>query len=65
MAIDLVAACEGSTQTSSTQSLALVLSILFSAYILVDSMLASFVILRKTKESEALSLGKVGPTIVY
>ena len=60
MAIDVVGVCSGETANNSTQSLALVLSILFAAYVLIDSVLASWVILRKVSESEAASAPVLG-----
>ena len=60
MAIDVAGVCSGETANNSTQSLALVLSILFAAYVLIDSALASWVILRKVTESEAASAPVLG-----
>jgi hypothetical protein len=55
MAVDIVAACDASRGSSDTQNLAIILSVVFTLYILLDSVLASWVIVRKARESEAIS----------
>jgi hypothetical protein len=52
MAVDVVAVCDTSAGSDNSQGLALVLSFLFAGYLLLDSVLASYVILRKSTEAE-------------
>ncbi len=47
MAIDAISVCDTSS-TATSQNLAFILSIVFAGYLLVDSVLASYVILRKS-----------------
>lgn len=47
MAIDAISVCDTSS-TATSQNLAFILSFVFAGYLLVDSLLASYVILRKS-----------------
>ena len=51
MAIDAISVCDASS-TVNSQNLAIVLSFVFAGYLLIDSVLASYVILRKSAEAE-------------
>ena len=64
MALDVVAACEKGAEQEGSQWLSVALAGLFAVYILVDSLLAGWVIVRTAREAEQTSLGKVVPGTV-
>ena len=55
MALDILSTCNVAATASDTPGLAVFLTILFSVYIALDSLLASSVIVRKAAEAEAVT----------
>lgn len=60
MALDVLATCQAAADASDTPGLAVFLTVLFSVYIALDSLLASSVIVRKAAEAEAVSARALG-----
>ena len=52
MAVDVVAVCDRSGELASVQLLAILLTALFAAYVLIDSLLVGVVIFRKVYSAE-------------
>ena len=63
MALDVVALCATAAEQDADTSFSTVLAVVFAVYILVDSALASWVIIRKSREAEHASL-KPGVPVV-
>ena len=59
MALDVVSVCAQAAEQDTAQGLSLGLAILFAVYILLDSALAAWVIVRKSREAEHTSVGQV------
>jgi len=55
MALDVLSTCSVAATGSDTPGLAVFLTVLFSVYIALDSLLASSVIVRKAAEAEAVT----------
>ena len=55
MALDIAATCTAASAGSDTPGLAVFLTVLFSVYIALDSLLAASVIVRKAAEAEAVT----------
>lgn len=55
MALDVAATCNLAANGSDTPGLAIVLTILFSVYIGLDSLFAASVIVRKSSDAEKLT----------
>ena len=60
-----LSACDSVSDSQSTQSLAVFLSVIFSLYLIIDSVIIALVVWRKAEEAERIgvtSLGSVGST---
>ena len=60
MALDIAATCTAASAGSDTPGLAVFLTVLFSVYIALDSLLAASVIVRKAAEAEAITMRLIG-----
>jgi len=60
MALDIQATCDLAAAGSDTPGLAVFLTVLFSVYIALDSLLAASVIVRKAAEAEMLTGRMIG-----
>ena len=56
MAVDVLSTCSQSVEQAPSQLLSAVLTLVFAAYILVDSGIAAWVITRKAREAELKAL---------
>ena len=56
MSMDVFSACDAAATQSDTPGLATFLSVVFSVYIALDSLLAAAVIVRKAREAEKATL---------
>lgn len=52
MAVDVAHVCLTANDANQTPTLSLILSSVFAAYVLIDSLLAAAVIVRKTRSTE-------------
>ena len=60
MAVDVLGTCSSAAEGVESPTLALFLTVVFAVYILLDSVIASSVIVRKAAEAEALSARSSG-----
>lgn len=60
MALDVVATCAAAEESFDTPGLAVFLTVLFSVYIFLDSLIAASVIIRKASEAEDFSKRSIG-----
>tara|TARA_Y100000768_G_scaffold387877_1_gene380796 strand:+ start:923 stop:1099 length:177 start_codon:yes stop_codon:yes gene_type:complete len=56
MGIDVLSICEESSHQSSSQLISTILTIVFAVFIVVDSVLAGFVVMRKARQAELEAL---------
>lgn len=56
MSIDVLSICEESSHQSSSQLISTTLTIVFAVFIVVDSVLAGFVVMRKARQAELEAL---------